>query len=180
MLLFKVKFQLVIILNDTVVHYGNSTQPIKVRVCIFICLVSVSCPSRVPDSNLVVVTSSPFELHTLYAVTTKSFSARKFSCLEHRFIIGIVSDRNNTTRVITARFKDLQSLHTNLPALFLVTQVPNNATAFIFLLGLHHLPVEKRPTGEPRYCPHEHLPLPNRKLYAFYHFLYYRPVSEIY
>ena len=92
MFFLKVKFQLVIILNDTVVHYGNSTEPIKVRVCIFICLVSMSCPSCVPDSNMVVVASSPFELHTLYAVTTKTFGARKFGRFKHRFIVGIVSD----------------------------------------------------------------------------------------
>ena len=92
MFLFKVKFQLVIILNDTVVHYGNSTQPIKVWVCIFICLVSVSCPSCVPDSNMVVVASCPFKLHTLYAITAKTFGTRKFSRFEHGFIIGIVSD----------------------------------------------------------------------------------------
>ena len=106
MFLFKVEFQLVIILNDTVVHYGNSTQPIKVRVCFDICFVAMGCPPCVSYRNIVVVASCSLDGHPLDAVASEPLGACKLGGLEYRLVCLIVRDRDDSTGVVPTRFKD--------------------------------------------------------------------------
>jgi len=123
--IFKLCFELLIITYNSIMYKCNTMFKIKMRMRISICLVSMSGPSCMSDSNLVIMFFFTFQLHSLNTITTESVRACKLR--QHKFAVLI--NRYNSTTIISSTLEYLQALYTNLSRILLITNVPNNSTA---------------------------------------------------
>jgi len=60
-----------VVTDDAIVYKCNARLMVKVRMCIHIGLISVSCPSSVPNTDLVIMLISAISCHTLDAVSAE-------------------------------------------------------------------------------------------------------------
>ena len=155
--LLQLLLQGVVILDDPIVHYCSPLKSIKVRMCVDICLVAMSCPSSVSDGDIVVVAGCTLDGHPLDAVTAEPLCASELGGLEHRLIGLVVCNGDNSAGVVATGLKDFESLDANFATLVLVTEVANDTTTFVLLFGLSHLAVEECSSGEPWDHSRKHL-----------------------
>ena len=141
MLLFKFRLEFVVISNDAIMDHCNATSMIKVRVSIYVSLVSVSGPASVTNTNVVVVLGRAMDTDSLNAVTTETIRACKLGQLPFGFTLIVFCDRNDAARVISSRFQDLEALNTDWASLWSITEVSHD-TAALVLLRLTHLFIE--------------------------------------
>jgi hypothetical protein len=71
-----------IVFNQPIVNKCDPLFLIEVRMCISVCFVSVSRPSRVSQTYIVLMARRSLKLHAFDAVTSESVRRRKFSCDE--------------------------------------------------------------------------------------------------
>ena len=74
--------------------------------CIDISFVAMGCPPCVPYRNVVVVASCTLDGHPLDAVASEPLGTCKLGGLEHRLVCLIIRDRDDSTGVVSTRFKD--------------------------------------------------------------------------
>ena len=114
-----------------------------------ISLVSVSGPTRVSNSYIMIVFSSTLNRHALDAVAAESVGAGKFSQDPLRLVFFVTSNGHDTTRVVAARLQYLETLDANRASLRSISKIANDSTTLIVqFLCLHHLLVEHETSEE--------------------------------
>ena len=89
-----------IVSNDTIMHYCDSTSVIEMGMCIDVSLVSVRRPSCMSNRNLMVMLGCTLYNHTLDAVATEAIRASKLGHRPLRLLLFIVVDRDNATAIV--------------------------------------------------------------------------------
>ena len=139
MLLFQLYLKLVVVPDDAIVHDGDSSTMIEMRMSIDIRLVTMRGPSSVPDRHVMIMLRGTLHRHALDAVTTESVRASKLSTDPLSLILLVLGNRNDAAGVVAATFQDLQALDADWSCLRPISKVAHNTAAFIRLLGPGHL-----------------------------------------
>lgn len=135
-----------VVSNDSVVDEGDSFLVIEMGVSVHIGFVTMGRPSRVTDSDQMVVLIGAINDHALDAVAAKTVSTGKLGALEGGLVVRglVLVDRDDSTRIVPTTFKNLQALDANLTSLGSVSQVADNTAALVLLcrLSFSHLIIQ--------------------------------------
>lgn len=64
-------FKLVVVCNDSIVNQSDSVLMVEMRVSVYVSFVTVGGPSRMTNSNAVIVSGSSFYCHAFDAIASK-------------------------------------------------------------------------------------------------------------
>ena len=100
-----------VVTDYTIMNESYSSLSIEVRMCIDVCFVTMCGPSRVPNSNTVIVTLCTLYSNSFDAVSTESICACKLGSMKLGFLLFIVVNRDYAARIVATTLQNLQTLN---------------------------------------------------------------------